>query len=62
MSLDPRDTTKNKKTESVKQTKKMEEEFSREERLTNVVASTEYTGGGKGKTDLKNDKLETGGF
>ena len=62
MSLDPRETSERKKADRKKQTKKMSEEFSHEERMTNVVASTEYTGGGKGQADLKNDKLETGGF
>ncbi|WP_438312074.1 hypothetical protein [Sporosarcina sp. FA9] len=62
MSLDPREPSERKKADRKKQTKNMSEEFSHEERMTNVVASTEYTGGGKGQADLKNDKLETGGF
>ncbi|MFD1928516.1 hypothetical protein ACFSFY_10685 [Sporosarcina siberiensis] len=62
MSLDPRETSERKKEDRKKRTKEMSEEFSHEERMTNVVASTEYTGGGKGQADLKNDKLETGGF
>lgn len=62
MSLDPRETSERKKADRKKLTKEMSEEFSHEERMTNVVASTEYTGGGKGQADLKNDKLETGGF
>lgn len=62
MSLDPREPSESQKTDRIKQTKEKGEEFSHEERMTNVVASTEYTGGGKGQADLKNDKLETGGF
>ncbi|MER2090996.1 MAG: hypothetical protein ABS920_14750 [Sporosarcina sp.] len=51
-----------KKTDGLNQTEMHGKEFSDEERQTNEVASTEYTGGGEGKKDLKNDKLETGGF
>ena len=46
----------------LKKTKMKGEEFSHEERMTNEVASTEYTGGGKKRGSLKDDKLETGGF
>ncbi len=46
----------------LKNTKMKGEEFSHEERMTNEVASTEYTGGGKKRGSLKDDKLETGGF
>jgi len=51
-----------KKTDGLHQTQTTGKEFSDEERHTNEVASTEYTGGGEGKKDLKNDRLETGGF
>ena len=46
----------------LKNTKMKGEEFSHEERMTNEVASTEYTGGGKKRGSLKEDKLESGGF
>ncbi|MCG3087562.1 hypothetical protein [Sporosarcina cyprini] len=37
-------------------------EFTDEQRQTNEVASTSYTGSRKDKTNLKDDKLETGGY
>ncbi|MBB4826107.1 hypothetical protein HNO89_003344 [Sporosarcina luteola] len=37
-------------------------EFTDEQRHTNEVASTSYVGSRKNKTDLKDDKLETGGY
>ena len=46
----------------LKNTKMKGEEFSHEERMTNEVASTEYTGGGTKRGSLKEDKLESGGF
>ncbi|MFS0574533.1 hypothetical protein AB1K83_02800 [Sporosarcina sp. 179-K 3D1 HS] len=42
--------------------KQIGQEYSDEERRKNEVASSEYTGGGKGKVDLQHDKNETGGF
>ena len=60
MPKDSENLSTNKKLDVLKQTKMKGEEFSREERMTNEVASTEYTGGGKGRADLKHDRLETG--
>ncbi|MDW0110195.1 hypothetical protein [Sporosarcina aquimarina] len=37
-------------------------EYTDEQRKTNEVASTAYTGSAKKKIDLQNDRLETGGF
>lgn len=51
----------NKKTDGLNQTKMQGEEFSRKERMTNEVASTEYTGGGKKRGGIEIDRLETGG-
>ncbi|WOV86367.1 hypothetical protein QWT69_10490 [Sporosarcina oncorhynchi] len=39
-----------------------ETEFTDEQRHTNEVASTAYQGSKKEKVDLKNDRLESGGF
>ena len=52
----------NKKTDGLNQTKMKGKEFSHEERMTNEVASTEYTGGGKKRGGIEIDKLETGGY
>ena len=62
MPQDEKKPMSDKKTGSLNQTETTGKEFSDEERHTNEVASTEYTGGGEGKKDLKNDRLETGGF
>lgn len=62
MPKDDKNPMSNKKTDGLNQAKMKGKEFSDEERHTNEVASTEYTGGGKGRADLKNDRLETGGF
>ncbi len=37
-------------------------EYTDEQRRTNEVASTAYTGSATKKIDLQNDRLETGGF
>ncbi|REB06390.1 hypothetical protein DVB69_11810 [Sporosarcina sp. BI001-red] len=37
-------------------------EYTDDQRRTNEVASTAYTGSVKKKVDLQNDRLETGGF
>lgn len=39
-----------------------ETEYTDEKRRTNEVASTAYQGSKKDKVDLKNDRLESGGF
>lgn len=39
-----------------------EAEYTDEQRRTNEVASTAYQGSKKEKVDLKNDRLESGGF
>lgn len=39
-----------------------ETEFTDEQRHTNEVASTAYQGSKKEKVNLKNDRLESGGF
>ena len=62
MPKDDKKLVSDKKTDGLHQSKATSKEFSDEERQTNTVASTEYTGGGEGKTDLKDDKNETGGF
>ncbi|WP_158333779.1 hypothetical protein [Bacillus sp. OxB-1] len=42
--------------------KRIGQEFSDGQRRKNEVASSEYTGGGKGKMDLQQNKNETGRF
>lgn len=49
-----------KKTDGLNQASLKGEEFSKELRHTNEVASTEYTGGGKKRGSLTQDRLETG--
>lgn len=61
MSKRKRDSSPKQALDVLKKTKMAGEEFSREERMTNEVASTEYTGGGgKKRNVLKQDRLETG--
>lgn len=47
-------------TDGVNQTKMKGVEYSVEERRSNQVASTEYSGGGKRRGGIELDRLETG--
>ncbi|CAM3248304.1 hypothetical protein FITA111629_12515 [Filibacter tadaridae] len=60
MSKYEKDPMSAKKTDGVNQTKMQGKEYTTEERRSNEVASTEYSGGGKRRGGIEIDRLETG--